>query len=601
MMEIELPKTQQSQQDMELIDILWRQDIDLGAEREVFDYSHRQKEHELRRQRELEEEERQQRLREQEKALLAQLQLDEETGEFVPRPLPTAQPGPVAAQTAVFAEDGGDTLSFDECMQLLEETFPLVETIEAAPPALETSVTPQSDSSPGMMGPPPASLLSAVQSTQKPLPDLEQAWMELLSIPELQQCLSMNMDEMLETSAYPTSNISPSVQESDYPFYTPKLTDVVASPAEAGPPPAYQDTFEGSFAAIAPPENLSQMTLKASDVNAAFNVDSFCDMFYPDLTNANAKKPSALAADGNESGPLAEVQDEPANPMEIPEFALSEGFEDKKAEVMAEFPDSDSGLSLDASPSGCSPQKSAFGDGSFGYSDSDMEEMDSNPGSMQSEYAEMFPSSFGADGFQGDSSIAAQPSPSQEPNVKHTKTESVDGVGHSKPPFAKDKQKRRAESRLSRDEQRAKALQIPFTVDLIINLPVDDFNEMMSKHQLNEAQLALVRDIRRRGKNKVAAQNCRKRKMESIAGLESELDSLREEKERLQREKAENDSSLRRAKQQLSSLYQEVFGMLRDEEGRPYSPSEYSLQQSSDGNVFLVPRIKKTSAKSSSK
>uniref|UniRef100_A0A8C9QTJ3 Nfe2 like bZIP transcription factor 2a n=1 Tax=Scleropages formosus TaxID=113540 RepID=A0A8C9QTJ3_SCLFO len=545
MMEIELPKTQQSQQDMELIDILWRQDIDLGAEREVFDYSHRQKEHELRRQRELEEEERQQRLREQEKALLAQLQLDEETGEFVPRPLPTAQPGPVAAQTAVFAEDGGDTLSFDECMQLLEETFPLVETIE--------------------------------------------------------QCLSMNMDEMLETSAYPTSNISPSVQESDYPFYTPKLTDVVASPAEAGPPPAYQDTFEGSFAAIAPPENLSQMTLKASDVNAAFNVDSFCDMFYPDLTNANAKKPSALAADGNESGPLAEVQDEPANPMEIPEFALSEGFEDKKAEVMAEFPDSDSGLSLDASPSGCSPQKSAFGDGSFGYSDSDMEEMDSNPGSMQSEYAEMFPSSFGADGFQGDSSIAAQPSPSQEPNVKHTKTESVDGVGHSKPPFAKDKQKRRAESRLSRDEQRAKALQIPFTVDLIINLPVDDFNEMMSKHQLNEAQLALVRDIRRRGKNKVAAQNCRKRKMESIAGLESELDSLREEKERLQREKAENDSSLRRAKQQLSSLYQEVFGMLRDEEGRPYSPSEYSLQQSSDGNVFLVPRIKKTSAKSSSK
>lgn len=73
---------------MDLIDILWRQDVDLGAGREVFDFSFRQKEVELRRQREQEEEKRQQRLQDQEKALLAQLQLDEETGEFVPRSLP---------------------------------------------------------------------------------------------------------------------------------------------------------------------------------------------------------------------------------------------------------------------------------------------------------------------------------------------------------------------------------------------------------------------------------------------------------------------------------------------------------------------------------
>ncbi|XP_051762346.1 nuclear factor erythroid 2-related factor 2a isoform X4 [Ctenopharyngodon idella] len=90
MMEIELPKMHPSQQDMELIDILWRQDVDLGAGREVFDFSYRQKEVELRRQREQEEEKRQQHLREQEKALLAQLQLDEETGEFVPRSLPAS-------------------------------------------------------------------------------------------------------------------------------------------------------------------------------------------------------------------------------------------------------------------------------------------------------------------------------------------------------------------------------------------------------------------------------------------------------------------------------------------------------------------------------
>lgn len=80
-------------QDMNLIDILWKQDIDLGASREVFDSNHRQKEHELQRQLQLQEEKRLHLLREQEKALLAQLQLDEETGEYVPclAPVPALQ------------------------------------------------------------------------------------------------------------------------------------------------------------------------------------------------------------------------------------------------------------------------------------------------------------------------------------------------------------------------------------------------------------------------------------------------------------------------------------------------------------------------------
>lgn len=69
---------------MNLIDILWRQDIDLGARREVFDLSQRKKEYELEKQKKLEKERQEQLQKEQEKALLAQLQLDEETGEFVP-------------------------------------------------------------------------------------------------------------------------------------------------------------------------------------------------------------------------------------------------------------------------------------------------------------------------------------------------------------------------------------------------------------------------------------------------------------------------------------------------------------------------------------
>ncbi|MBN3296178.1 NF2L2 factor, partial [Amia calva] len=143
---------------------------------------------------------------------------------------------------------------------------------------------------------------------------------------------------------------------------------------------------------------------------------------------------------------------------------------------------------------------------------------------------------------------------------------------------------------LSRDERRAMALKIPFSLEKIVNLPVDDFNELLSRHQLGDAQLALVRDIRRRGKNKVAAQNCRKRKLENISQLEVELGQLRARREQLARERVEYQRSLGLAHRRLSELHADVFARLRDEEGQPYSPEEYTLQQTNDGSVFLVPR-----------
>ncbi|RWS03480.1 nuclear factor erythroid 2-related factor 1-like protein [Dinothrombium tinctorium] len=85
----------------------------------------------------------------------------------------------------------------------------------------------------------------------------------------------------------------------------------------------------------------------------------------------------------------------------------------------------------------------------------------------------------------------------------------------------------------TRDEKRARAMNIPISTQDIINLPIDEFNERLAKYELTEAQLSLIRDIRRRGKNKVAAQNCRKRKMDQIMGLQGEVDNLNEKKEAL--------------------------------------------------------------------
>ena len=58
-------------------------------------------------------------------------------------------------------------------------------------------------------------------------------------------------------------------------------------------------------------------------------------------------------------------------------------------------------------------------------------------------------------------------------------------------------------NRESRDERKARQLGIPFSLSDLIDSPMEEFNTMMSNTKLTEEQVALCRDIRRRGKNKV--------------------------------------------------------------------------------------------------
>nr|XP_032831434.1 uncharacterized protein LOC116954762 [Petromyzon marinus] len=146
-----------------------------------------------------------------------------------------------------------------------------------------------------------------------------------------------------------------------------------------------------------------------------------------------------------------------------------------------------------------------------------------------------------------------------------------------------------ADARLSRDERRAAAMRIPIGVSQIVNMAVDDFNELLARHRLTEPQLALVRDIRRRGKNKVAAQNCRKRKLDGLTGLERELARLQGRREALLAERRDIEEGVAAAERRLAALRAQVFAALRDESGRPYPPERFCLRHTSDGAVCLVP------------
>jgi hypothetical protein len=92
--------------------------------------------------------------------------------------------------------------------------------------------------------------------------------------------------------------------------------------------------------------------------------------------------------------------------------------------------------------------------------------------------------------------------------------------------------------RVCRDDRILAGLGIPFTAATIINCSMEEFNSILVNSGLSEDQVNTCRDMRRRGKNKIAAQNCRKRKVDQISTLTEEVEDVRARKARLLRERA---------------------------------------------------------------
>ncbi|KAM8976999.1 transcription regulator protein BACH1 [Pelodytes ibericus] len=99
---------------------------------------------------------------------------------------------------------------------------------------------------------------------------------------------------------------------------------------------------------------------------------------------------------------------------------------------------------------------------------------------------------------------------------------------------------------------------LPFNSQKIISLSRYDFQSLVKTHSLTPEQLDCIHDIRRRSKNRIAAQRCRKRKLDCIQNLESEIRKLEYEKEHLLKERDQILSTLGETKQNLSGLCQQV-------------------------------------------
>lgn len=144
-------------------------------------------------------------------------------------------------------------------------------------------------------------------------------------------------------------------------------------------------------------------------------------------------------------------------------------------------------------------------------------------------------------------------------------------------------------------------VKLPFNAQKIISLSRNDFQEFLKIHKFTPEQLDCIHDIRRRSKNRIAAQRCRKRKLDCIQNLESEIEKLQNEKDNLLKEKDHILSTLVETKQNLTGLYQQVCkeAALSNEQIQilaKYSTSDCPLmflipetEQAAPSNVAAIP------------
>ncbi|XP_033467467.1 endoplasmic reticulum membrane sensor NFE2L1b isoform X2 [Epinephelus lanceolatus] len=566
-----------TKEDIDLIDILWRQDIDLGAGREVFNYSNRQKESEEEKPNPHENKDGNE---EQESwrngvNLQGAQPVDGETGESIPEQFPA----PVGTSEIV---PNGEVPSTSQGLPLAPQL----------PPA-------------------------------EPQLDLEQQWQDIMAIMEL-QAMEVNSTSPHSNSSTDsgTSGTTDSNTAGNFGLSTPSTpVNQDVSLHQASLPSCSQDfpqIFNPQLDSISITPRTTMLRFSSSNssnINSTFGATNLTGIFLPHINSSSTNITSTPILPDPFSNLLEESM---LDEISLLDLAMEEGFSQAQASQLEEELDSDSGLSLDSSHSPASPSSSETScssaasssstsatfseEGAVGYStDSEVATAETEEGAVggyQPEYSKLCRMS-----YQDPSQFHSLP---QLDSISHNHTYNLPlssaFTEHPELPISAGKKTVRdkhnklqppqdlLDKHSSRDERRARAMKIPFSNEKIINLPVEEFNELLAKHHLSEGQLALIRDIRRRGKNKMAAQNCRKRKLDTIINLEQGVQDLRRDKSRLLKEKMEFIRSIRQMKQKMHSLYQEVFTQLRDEEGRPYPPSEYSLQYSADGSVLIMPR-----------
>lgn len=131
----------------------------------------------------------------------------------------------------------------------------------------------------------------------------------------------------------------------------------------------------------------------------------------------------------------------------------------------------------------------------------------------------------------------------------------------------------------------------PITRDKLVLMPVEEFNHLLEQAQLSEIEVAFMKEWRRRGKNKAAAQIARKRKRDELSELDVEVEELRRQRVELQLKYDRLRSQIATLKKSTMAKEDLVYQRYSKEHGTPVSRETHLIHVVDGNKVMLVPRI----------
>ena len=135
------------------------------------------------------------------------------------------------------------------------------------------------------------------------------------------------------------------------------------------------------------------------------------------------------------------------------------------------------------------------------------------------------------------------------------------------------------------------ALNKPVSRDKLVSMPVEEFNQLLEQACLSEIEVAFMKEWRRRGKNKAAAQVARKRKREEVTDLDGEVKALRRQKAELNKKYDRLRSQIASLKKRSIAAEDRVYRQQTKLTGKTVSRNTHLIHLTDDDKLLLVPRI----------
>ncbi|CAF1339703.1 unnamed protein product [Rotaria sp. Silwood1] len=147
-----------------------------------------------------------------------------------------------------------------------------------------------------------------------------------------------------------------------------------------------------------------------------------------------------------------------------------------------------------------------------------------------------------------------------ETTFDDTKSEKIESDGDSLSHIMLRRSSTRSYYQGQQDEDALHQNNIPLTLNDITQSSTEEYNRHLSRlSYLTPEQIHIIKDIRRRGKNKIAAQNCRKRKAIGVESLYEEVDELKRVKHELEERKKAILQQISETRRQYEYLHQQVL------------------------------------------